>query len=100
MTSTDWTLERVGPPLRQAGAMDPAFARFLADRLSEEALAAHERADGVSSSGGVRLLHELLWDLEQGNPPDQMSLDLMVVAYARHPEFRPEWNRWRSAGGA
>ena len=85
-----------GPPLRQAGRMDPAFTAFLRERLTEEAAAAQSRDGHDRPEGGRALLHEILWDLEQGNPPDQMSLDLLVVAYARHPDFRPEWNRWRA----
>jgi hypothetical protein len=92
--------------------LDPAFLAFLRDRLREESPEAGRRAanawDPTADAGspGARLeprqaerslmlLTELLAGLEADQAPDQMSRDLLVAAYAGHPEFRPEWNRWR-----
>lgn len=74
---------------------DPAFLEFLRARLVEEREAAATRAP----SPGLGMLEELLDGLAAGRPPDPMSRDLLVVAYADHPDFRPEWNRWRRAAG-
>ena len=80
---------------------DPAFVAFLRARLVEEAVAAtgreHDATADPGSTGdrGLRMVHELLWAMEHGQPPDQMSLGLLTVAYAAHPDFDPAWNRWR-----
>jgi hypothetical protein len=85
------------------GAVDPAFLEFLTDRLAEEVVAATHRRQSASTESadvaerGVRMLDELVATLDRGETPDQMSLDLLRVAYHRHPEFRPEWNRWLRA---
>ena len=68
---------------------DPAFLAFLRDRLAEESRRT------TPGQRGTEVLAEVLRSLETGGRPDQMSLDLLTVAYARHPEFRTEWNRWR-----
>jgi hypothetical protein len=84
-------------------AVDPAFLQFLTDRLAEEVVAAAHRRETASAESadvadrGVRILDELVATLDRGESPDQMSLDLLRVAYARHPEFRKEWNRWLQA---
>jgi hypothetical protein len=95
-----------------AAPIDPAFLAFLRDRLAEDMAQADRRAanawdptahpespganlDPEQAERGLLLLRELLAGLEVGRTPDQMSRDLLVAAYSRHPEFRPEWNRWR-----
>jgi hypothetical protein len=97
-----------------AAQTDPAFLAFLHARLAEETSEATRRVanawdptasnaspgaelDPMHAERGLWLLRELLTALEAGETPDQMSQDLLVAAYARHPEFRPEWNRWRQA---
>ena len=83
--------------------VDPAFLQFLTDRLAEEVVAATHRRQSASSGSadvadrGVQMLDELVATLDRGETPDQMSLDLLSVAYHRHPEFRVEWNRWLQA---
>ncbi|RLV47907.1 hypothetical protein D9V37_17500 [Nocardioides mangrovicus] len=78
--------------IRPMPETDPAFLRFLADRLAEERAAAAERTE---PSRGLDFLEELHDRVARGEAPDRMSCDLLVVAYGRHPAFRPEWNRWR-----
>lgn len=80
---------------------DPAFLAFLRDRLTEETVAATGRSHdatahpGSTGDRGLRMMHELLWAMEHGEAPDRMSLGLLTVAYAAHPDFDPTWNRWR-----
>ena len=80
---------------------EAAFLSFLRARLAEEAVAANDRehdatADpGSTGDRGLRMVHELLWAMEHGRAPDQMSLGLLTVAYGAHPDFDPAWNRWR-----
>jgi hypothetical protein len=92
--------------------IDPEFLTFLRNRLAEDMAQADRRAanawdptahpespganlDPEQAERGLLLLRELLAGLEVGRTPDQMSRDLLVAAYSRHPDFRPEWNRWR-----
>lgn len=92
--------------------LDPAFLEFLRTRLAEDMAYADRRAanawdptahpdspgaglDPAHAERGLVLLREVLSDLEAGKVPDQMSRDLLVAAYSRHPDFRAEWNRWR-----
>ena len=51
--------------------------------------------DPEQAERGLGFLRGLLHDLEAGKSLDQMSRDLLVAAFSRHPDFRPEWNRWR-----
>lgn len=92
--------------------LDPAFLAFLRDRLAEELPEADRRAanawdptaeptspgaelDPEQAERGLGFLRGLLHDLDAGKSLDQMSRDLLVAAFSRHPDFRPEWNRWR-----
>jgi hypothetical protein len=95
-----------------AAPIDPAFLEFLRARLAEDMAHADRRAanawdptahpdspgarlDPDQAERGLTMLREVLSDLEAGKVPDQMSQDLLVAAYARHPDFRPQWNRWQ-----
>jgi hypothetical protein len=95
-----------------AAPSDPAFLEFLRARLADDMGHADRRAanawdptahpdspgaglDPAQAERGLTMLREVLADLEAGKVPDQMSQDLLVAAYSRHPDFRPEWNRWR-----
>lgn len=95
-------------------ALDEAHVAFLVARISDEIDAAlarrnaghaeePEREPGRGTTGltrtdeGLRVLTELRTTLQQGQTPDQMSIDLLTVAYSRHPEFRASWNRWRTS---
>ena len=79
---------------------DPALLAFLTERLAEERAAAAERHSDAGPEAterterGLRMLEELVRDLEQGRTPDAMTLGLLTVAYAGRPDFRKEWNRW------
>jgi hypothetical protein len=79
---------------------DPAFLAFLTDRLSEERADAASRRKDVSpqkseqTERGLRMLDELVRDLQQGRTPDRMTLGLLTMAYAGRPDFRREWSRW------
>ena len=79
---------------------DPAFLAFLTDRLAEERADAATRYttaspdEGEQAERGLRMLDNLVQDLEQGRTPDQMTIGLLTVAYARRPDFRREWSRW------
>jgi len=81
-------------------AEDPAFLAFLTERLSEERGAAASRRRTVSaeevqqSERGLRMLDELVRDLQQGRTPDRMTIGLLTMAYAHRPDFRREWSRW------
>ena len=92
--------------------IDPAFLAFLRERLATELVQADRRAanawdptadsaspgadlDPEHAERGLGFLRGLVSDLEAGKTPDQMSRDLLVAAFSRHPDFRPEWNRWR-----
>lgn len=94
--------------------IDPEFVDFLRTRLTEDLARADRRAanawdptadpdspgaslDPEQAERGLGMLREVLSGLEAGKVPDQMSQDLLVAAYSRHPDFRPEWNRWRRA---
>ena len=98
-----------------AAPVDPAFLEFLRARLAEDMAHADRRAanawdptahphspgaglDPDQAERGLAFLREVLSGLEAGKSPDQMSQDLLVAAYSRHPDFRPEWNRWRRRG--
>ena len=95
-----------------AAPIDPEFQEFLRARLAADMAYADRRAanawdptahpdspgadlDPEHAERGLMVLREVLSGLEAGKVPDQMSLDLLVAAYSRHPDFRPEWNRWR-----
>lgn len=97
---------------RVTAPIDPEFLAFLRERLAQDMAHADRRAAnawdptahpdspgaGLSpehAERGLSLLREILSDLEAGKVPDQMSRDLLVAAYARHPDFRQSWNRWR-----
>ena len=79
---------------------DPAFLAFLTDRLAEERIdAASRRAtagpeEAERAARGLRMLDQLVHDLERGRTPDRMTLGLLTLAYADRPDFRSEWNRW------
>ena len=79
---------------------DPAFLAFLTQRLSEERVDAASRRDTASpedaeqTERGLRMLDELVRDLQQGRTPDRMTLGLLTMAYADRPDFRREWSRW------
>lgn len=74
-----------------------AFLTFLEARLCEEAGAATrrqatgspERADRADRE--VDLVNDLIADLRAGRPLDPTTRQLLIVAYGRHPQFRPEW---------
>lgn len=82
-------------------ALDEEFAAFVSERLTEEVLAATlrrlhgEHAPGspaeARADAGLRLLDGLLLDLRVGVLPDDVTLQLLVRAYAAHPDFRPRW---------
>jgi hypothetical protein len=75
-------------------ACDEEFVRFLTARLGEEAQAAaarHRPRQGTAVFGGLRILYEILDDLAQGCLPDDVSLDLVLSAYAAHPDFQARW---------
>ncbi len=95
-----------------AAPIDPEFLEFLRARLAEDMAYADRRVanawdptahpdspgaglDPEHAERGLTMLRGVLSDLEAGKVPDQMSRDLLVAAYARHPDFRPEWNRWQ-----
>ena len=79
---------------------DPALLAFLTERLAEEREAAAQRGttagpvDTERTERGLRMLEEVVRDLEEGRTPDPMMLGLLTVAYAGRPDFRREWNRW------
>ena len=79
---------------------DPGLLAFLRERLVEERAAAATRVTGSTpedterTERGLRMLEEVVRDLEEGRTPDPMMLGLLTVAYAGRPDFRREWNRW------
>ena len=79
---------------------DPDLLAFLTERLAEERSAAADRTESYSpedkerTERGLRMLEELVDDLEHGRTPDPMTLGLLTVAYAGRSDFRREWNRW------
>jgi len=79
---------------------DPAFLAFLTERLSEERVKAASRSatvnpeDAEQTERGLRMLDELVRDLQQGRTPDRMTIGLLTMAYADRPDFRREWSRW------
>jgi len=79
---------------------DPAFLAFLTDRLAEERADAASRYttanpdEAEQAERGLRMLDNLVQDLQQGRTPDRMTIGLLTVAYARRPDFRREWSRW------
>lgn len=82
-------------------ALDDAFAAFVSERLTEEIVAAtfrREHADHAPggpedqrAEAGLRVLHDLLLDLQVGVLPDDVTLGLLTRAYASHPDFLPRW---------
>lgn len=82
-------------------ALDEEFAGFVSERLTEEVVAATYRRehtgvgpeDDERAERGLRLLHDLLLDLELGVLPDDVTLQLLTRAYASHPEFQARWSR-------
>jgi hypothetical protein len=95
-----------------SASIDPEFVEFLRARLAEDLghadrrvanawdPTAHPDSPGAAldprhAERGLMMLREVLAGLEAGEAPDQMSQDLLVAAYSRHPDFRTEWNRWR-----
>lgn len=73
-------------------ACDDRFPRFLTARLrEEEARAVLRRPHHGRGDSGLGLLRDLLADLAEGRLPDDVTLDLVLTAYAAHPDFRPEW---------
>jgi len=71
--------------------LDSAHVGFLIARLNDEIEAARTRR---GDDRGLRLMVELRSELDSGQRSDQMSIDLLTVAYSRHPDFRLDWNRW------
>lgn len=82
-------------------ALDEEFAAFVSERLTEEVVAATFRRehaghapggpDDRRAEAGLRVLHDLLLDLQVGAVPDDVTLGLLARAYAAHPDFRPRW---------
>lgn len=82
-------------------ALDDEFAAFVSERLTEEVVAAtvrRQHADHVPggpedqrAEAGLRVLHDLLLDLQVGVLPDDVTLGLLTRAYAAHPDFLPRW---------
>ena len=73
-------------------ACDREFAQFLFARLEEEIHAAVRRArPSPQLDEGLQLLHELARDLRLGRLPDDVTLDVVVAAFAAHPDFRARW---------
>ncbi len=85
------------PPGVNALPDGEAFLAFLHDRLCEEVLAAtHRRASGTGpapevAERGLRMLDELILDIKYGRPLDRVSMQLLALAYQKHPDFRPDW---------
>ena len=77
----------------------------LRDRLREERAAARRRLrdapggrpDGAAPPAttlrGLRLVEELLRDLEDGAGPDPSTARTLALAHRSHPAFRAEWDR-------
>ncbi len=82
-----------------SGPLDPAFLEFLLARLTEEVVAANHRRETVSpdrapsAEQGLQLLDSLITDLRGGRTPDRTSLNLLLYAYGRHPDFHADWLR-------
>ena len=82
--------------LRRQLAADEAFLGFLSERLTEEIICAtHRRETAANSSSGtnagLQLMDDLVLSLQRGALPDDTTLQLLVRAYAAHPDFRAEW---------
>ena len=73
---------------------DPSFLDFLLARLAEENEAAQHRVRLGADGRGMDYVRDLIEGLQRGEPPDRMTCDLLVAAYARHPDFKDTWNRW------
>ena len=84
-------------PVRVRLATDHEFLVFLHERLTEEIVAGtHRRTTAASSSGataGLQLMNDLVTSLRRGVLPDDATLQLLIQAYAGHPDFRTEWRR-------
>jgi hypothetical protein len=76
---------------------DRAFLTFLAERLVEELAAARRRVAAGTDAGevterGLGLMREIVLDLEAGTQPHRVSLGILRMIYAGHPDFRAEWS--------
>ncbi len=69
-------------------------AAFLIARLSEEIDAALARP---LDTPRLTMLVELRNTLKFDQKPDQFSIDILTVVYARHPDFCADWNKRCSA---
>ncbi len=99
---TGWLLHGLRQPgtsaLRRELTADPDFLAFLSERLTEEIVATTHRR--ITSSDpeariehGLEVLHELLQTLRRGGLPDDTTLQLLIQAYADHPDFQQDWRR-------
>ncbi len=77
---------------RDSTTLHPAQADFLVARLSEELDAALLRP---FDERGLRVLADLRATITSNQEADRMSIDVLTVAYAGHPEFRTDWNQQR-----
>jgi len=73
-------------------SLHPAQADFFVARLSEELDAALLRP---FNKRALRMLADLREAITSRQEPDQMSIDILTVAYAGHPEFRTDWHQRR-----
>ncbi len=82
------------PHVSTPTSLHPAQADFLAARLSEELDAALLRP---LNERALRTLADLRATITCNEEADQMSIDVLTVAYAGHPEFRTDWTQRRFA---
>ncbi len=79
--------------------LDPAQADFLVARLGEKIAAATTRP---CPQRGVFMMIELRTAIESRQELDWTSIDILMLAFARHPGFRTQWSHRvpvpRSAG--
>lgn len=82
------------PSRVSARLTDPAFLAFLRARREEEAAAAASAGPDRAArlNAGLALLDEHIANVEAGRDLEFVQLELLKIAYSRHPDFRPEWH--------
>lgn len=74
-----------------AHPLPSAHAAFLVDRIGEEIDAALLRP---INKPGIGMLVELRNALRSDQTADQLSVALLTIMCARHPQFDTAWTQW------
>jgi hypothetical protein len=79
-------------PYKRSVDVRPRLITFLRNRLQEEIVASERRPN--RSEAGLTMVRDIVRGLRAGRLPSRTVTQMLLVAYADHPEFE---TRWRDA---